>query len=621
MPVPEPFELQHLLAAAVPSDPTVRADGGAVAFVLTAAHPTDDRWVRTVTVVGADGTAASSDGPDDRHPRWAPAGDTLAFIRPDHHGSDIVVAWPDGRPLSRPANAVRSFAWSPDGARLAVVTNIPADTAVDGPIVIDRPAYKRDGAGWQPAGAELVVTDVDTGVARSLLGPCRTIGDVAWTTDGTAMVVALPHDDTSWRWDLHRVDVATGSTTLLTDHGDWDRAACPIPLDGGDVLYVGGEAGPTPAELRRISLGRVAPHLDRNVTIGVPAYPGAPPVRRGDQVLFTANDAAVSRLCRVPLAGGDTEWLTPPDAVVHGLATAGDRVVVTESTADCPGRVRDLDGVTQWAAPAAALPWRVEELDVVASDGRRVPCVLLRSVHAGEAPAATLLDLHGGPHNVSNAVLATGNLHRWQLARQGWHVLLPNVRGSDGYGETWYRGLEEGGGWASTDVGDALAVADAAVARGLADPARLAVHGYSYGGLLVAALTSTTDRFAAAAMGGAPVDLLAFASSADLPVALWHREVGGLPWADAHVGRRSPIHRVGDVRTPTLIIHGTADQRVPVAQAEQWFQGLQAHGVPSQLVLHRGAPHGFVTAGSPRTVAAVGERIADWLVRWTPTGS
>lgn len=613
---------ERLLLGPVASDPTVRADGAAVAFVVTEGDLAGDRWVRHVEVIAADGAhLGATTGPADRHPRFSPVGDDLLFVRALPDGAEAIVRLPDDRPVVAFPRAVRTFEWSPDGRRLAVVlTERPAPGS---PVVVTGPAYKRDGEEWRPSSASLVVVDVDTAETEPVLGPLPSMGDIAWTAGGDALLVALPYDPRSWRWDLHRVELGGGPLTPLTHHGAWERAACPLDVHGR-IVHVGGEAGPRHAELVLIDHGRarrLAEDLDRNITVGAPAYPGARPFVAGGRLYATANDESVSRLFSLTLAGDDVTPLTPPGVVVHGAAGVDGLRVVATANSQRSSAIEVVDGPVLWSAGDHDPPWGVEQLAVVAPDGMPVPCWLLRSRSAGPGPAPVLVDLHGGPHNVSNPALSSGNLHRWLLAEQGWHVLLPNVRGSDGFGEDWYRGLEAGGGWAGDDLDDVIAVRDAAVAAGIADPARVALHGYSYGGLLTAALTTRTDSFRAAALGGAPIDLRAFVSSADMPSRLWEREVGGLPWSDGRYDERSPIRRAGAVRTPTLVVHGAADQRVPVTQGEQWFQALQANGVPSELVIYPGAPHGFVSAGSPATVADVAQRIADWLLRWNTSSS
>jgi dipeptidyl aminopeptidase/acylaminoacyl peptidase len=172
--------------------------------------------------------------------------------------------------------------------------------------------------------------------------------------------------------------------------------------------------------------------------------------------------------------------------------------------------------------------------------------------------------------------------------------------------------LESWGGWCSSEVGDVLTAIDDAIDVGLAAPDRLAVTGYSYGGLLAAALTAASDRFRVAALGGAPVDLRAFSQSSDLGPVLCEREVGDLDAADV----RSPIRRAGDVHTPTLVFHGADDRRVPVSQADQWYQSLVHHGVECELAVYPGMSHGFVSAGPPATILDLGTRVAAWLLKW-----
>lgn len=589
----------QVLAAAVPSDPVLRPDGAAVACVVTRGDLTADRWHRRVRVGDH-----QTEGPADRHPRWSPLGDDLLFIRPDARGVDQVVRWPSGAAVTGLDTPVREFAWSPDGASIAVVVSVRG--AADGPLVSRHASYLRDGEGRSPSSSALFVVEVATGAAFEVLAPTQSIGGVAWH-DAQTLLVTLPHDDRSWRWDLATVTLA-GAVDVLTEHGPWERAACPVTLDDGSVVFAGGASGPAHTELRRWAAGattRLVPGFDRNVTIGMPAYPGARPTVDGDTVWFTANDRGASRLWSAALDAREPVAHTDVRTVVSGADARGGQVVLTEATPTSPGRLRLLAEDHPRFGDEVDVPWTVEEL---AGD---TPCWLLRSRRAGAGPAPLLVDLHGGPHNASNGALGQGNLHRLLLADAGWHVLLPNFRGSDGYGEAWYQGLEAHG-WCSVDVLDVMGAVDRAVAAGVADESRLAVTGYSYGGLLAAALTTRSRRFRAAALGGAPVDLRAFSESSDLGLILCEREVGEQAAAD----QRSPIHEVGKVRTPTLVYHGAEDRRVPVSQADQWYQGLAHAGTECELVVYPGMPHGFVSSGPPNTVLDVGTRIAAWLQKW-----
>ena len=333
----------QVLSAAVPTDPVLRADGAAVACTVTRADLATNGWDRRVRVEGAE-----SAGPADRHPRWSPVGDTLAFIRPDARGVDQVVRWPDGAALTAGDHAVRQFAWSPDGTALALLVAVPTagQAAAPGdPLVTTSPAYLRDGEGRTLSTTALDVVDLGTGEVRRLVQPRRAIGDVAWINTA-ALVFTAPFDDRQWRWDIWQVGV-DGTLTARTEHGAWDRAACPVVLADGSLLYAGGESGPEHTVLMIDSTHsgrrRVFPALDRNITIGMPAYPGARPVVDGSTVWCTANDRGVSRLWSGPLDDAAPIAHTPLTTVVTGADARAGRVVVTEATVDSPGRLRRLD--------------------------------------------------------------------------------------------------------------------------------------------------------------------------------------------------------------------------------------------------------------------------------------
>ena len=188
------------------------------------------------------------------------------------------------------------------------------------------------------------------------------------------------------------------------------------------------------------------------------------------------------------------------------------------------------------------------------------------------------------------------HLYHQELVARGWAVLLLNPRGSDGYGEEFYNAAL--GAWGTADAKDFLEPIDELVAEGIADPQRLAVAGYSYGGFMTCYLTSRDDRFAAAVAGGVVSDLTSMAGTSDGGHFLSAYELDG-PSDDGRYDAMSPLSKVDQVQTPTLILHGAADVRCPVGQAQQWHTALREQGVPTQLVLYPEADHLFIIAGPP----------------------
>jgi len=202
------------------------------------------------------------------------------------------------------------------------------------------------------------------------------------------------------------------------------------------------------------------------------------------------------------------------------------------------------------------------------------------------------------------------HLYHQVLAARGWTVLLVNPRGSDGYGEAFYTAVH--GAWGIADADDLLGPVDTLIQEGVADPERLAVTGYSYGGYMSCWLTTRTDRFKAAIPGGCVSDLTSSSGTSDLGHLLAEHEIGDQP------DELSPLTYVDRVSTPTLLLHGEADDRCPVGQAEQWFAALRARRVPVRMVRYPGASHLFIINGRPSHRVDYNERIVTWLEHWIP---
>ena len=167
-----------------------------------------------------------------------------------------------------------------------------------------------------------------------------------------------------------------------------------------------------------------------------------------------------------------------------------------------------------------------------------------------------------------------------------------------------------------SDARDFLEPIDSLVRERIADPARLAVTGYSYGGYMTCYLTSRDSRFAAAIAGGAISDLTSMAGTADNRRPLSESEFGGQFWMDRQrYADMSPLTSVDKVATPTLILHGEADVRCPLGQAQQWHTALRERGVPTRLVIYPGGSHLFAVNGRPSHRLDYNRRVVDWLQR------
>jgi dipeptidyl aminopeptidase/acylaminoacyl peptidase len=608
---------------AIPSDPRVAPGGDRVAFVVTTADRVADENRSAIWCVDVDGGAPVqlTRGDHDRAPRWSPDGTQLAFLRPT--GDDPAQLWllptSGGEPrqiTTRPSGAGPAY-WSPDGRSIAFVaaSDLAGDAAsVDEvtrrqPVVIERLDYKMDGAGvrrgirthiftldladdsliqvtsgdmdadnpaWSPDGSRLAyiashTPDRDLVPVRDVFVDTRQVtdgdlyGHVTWTPDGTALIVAGPESQEPGHTRLWRVPAEGGARKELT-------------------------AG-----------------FDRNVMLGAPGYPGAMPTLTADGLLFCARDAGCTHAYVMPVDGGAADKIIgAPDTVVMGLSVGESLVAFVEASPTTPGEIHvaALDGtgdrtLTSLTDVSMFVP---QPRVFTSSDGTAVHGWLIRD-EAAATPGPLLLDVHGGPHNAWSPVFDGVHLYHQMLVAAGWSVLILNPRGSDGYGEDFYTSVC--GGWGVADMDDFLRPLDALVDEGIADPASIALTGYSYGGYTTCWLTARTDRFAAAVAGGAVSNFMSISGTSDLGHLLAEWEIG------ASAG--SPITYVADVTAPTLLLHGEADDRCPIGQSEEWFAALRSRRVETQMVRYPGASHLFILDGRPSHRVDYNRRVAEWV--------
>jgi dipeptidyl aminopeptidase/acylaminoacyl peptidase len=571
----------------------------------------------------------------DRLPSFSPDGRYVAFLsnreaqawgiaRATTDGGQVFVqpiAGGDAFPVTDLLGGVSTYAWSPDGRRLVVVGRDPLPQSPDGerssgasarPIVLTRLRHKAGTEYLNQRKQHLYLVDLEValghqGVRRGqtkLLTPGSfDEQEPAWSPDGRRIAFVsnrTPEPDSNRNTDIWTVEVDSLRLRQVTTDPGADSRAAWSP-DGSMIAYVHTPADPplyaTP-RLHTISAsGGAATDLtgrfDRPVS-GSPSLAGIPRWSPDGGALYIGfADRGRTPLCRVALDGRKTTIL---DGDVQQWDLAARHAVAIMVPPAAPAEVYsvalDGRGAPQNLSRANEQLFSVldvraaESIEYPSTDGTRVHGWLIKPPAFDASRKHPLVVwLHGGPvwHWTDGF-----KFEPQYFAALGYIVLLPNPRGSIGYGEAFSRVLFAD--WGNKDHEDVMAAVDYLVGQGFVDSARLGVGGWSYGGILTNYVVTKTRRFAAAISGAGHSDLFSSFGTDDARLE-WIEEFG-YPWDNLELYRKlSPITQVKNVVTPTLLVYGERDFNCSPAQAEQLYVSLKTLGKETALILYPGEGH------------------------------
>jgi dipeptidyl aminopeptidase/acylaminoacyl peptidase len=603
--------------------PAVSPDGKWVAFTVSETDLKKDKSETRIWMVSSDGgdpIAMTSQGYSAGSPRWSPDGKYLSFIASKNKEEKPQV-WAlnrnggEANKLTKVKHGVSGHEWAPDSKRLLLyirdpkpheITEDKKDDKIPRPFVIDRLQFKRDYAGYlNRFRTHLYIFDVGSdNEPRQITSGDFDESQAVWSPDGKSIAFSsnrTAEPDGNVNTDIWIVSADNGDkgTNLLrlTTNPREDFAPQWSP-DGKTLTYL---TVTSPAKTIWYAVERLATissnggtpnilsaNVDRNIRN--PRFSAD-----GKSIWFRLEDSGEVQIASMPAMGGEITRHLTGDVSVGGYDVRGGTFAVAVGKRNMPneiytlksGKAKQITSVNKKLFDKLNLA-ETENIRYKSKDGTEIEAFVTKPV--GFNPSIKyplILNPHGGPV----AQYSFGfNFWAQLYAANGYLVLQPNPRGSSGYGEQFSFALF--GDWGTVDFEDVEAGVDYLIARGNADPNKLGVGGWSYGGILTNYVITQTTRYKGA-VSGASLALYRANYGHDHYQVIWEGEFG-LPWENAEAWERiSPFNNVAKITTPTLWIGGQNDWNVPIQNSEQMYQAMKRLGRETQLVVYPGEHHGI----------------------------
>jgi dipeptidyl aminopeptidase/acylaminoacyl peptidase len=605
--------------------PNISPDGKNILFTRSWTDKINDRTRSNLWIVDVEGERVrelTHGDWRDSSPVWSPDGKKIAFLSDRDGTTQIHVMWLDTREVAQLTHLERApgdIRWSPGGKHLAFTLFIPDTKSIlpvqlpakprgakwaEPAVIVDRLSWRRDGRGFTPKGnTHIFVIDAELGgTPRQVTSGEYSHSDPQWSADGKDIFFsAIRKPDAEYLHgdsEIYSVNLDTLEFKALTDRKGPDRGPQVSP-DGKWIAYTGYNDKNYTSHLSNLYLMDRTGDRKRILAVNLPNSPSSvtwAPDSTG--LYYLMREKGESNIYYISL-NRNTQKITEGVHYLSGLSMAEDgQVATTLSTfykpeylvtfnLGNPSRIKKLVDVNEDILANVKLG-EVEEMWFKSPDGLDLQGWLIKPAEfkSGEK-YPMILYIHGGPWAMYSVQFSWA----WQnFAASGYAVLYMNPRGSTGYGQDFVNGIQYS--YPGKDYDDLMAGVDAALAKGFIDKKNLFVCGGSGGGVLTAWIVGHTNRFRAAVSMRPVINWHSFVGTTD--GSDWYRQFQKYPWEDpTEYAVRSPLHYVGNVTTPTMVMTGEADLRTPMGQSEEYYRALKTLKKDTLLVRMPEEYHGW----------------------------